>query len=134
MQDSPDSSSSGKSELPSHIKRVCYYYVKHLSRHLTLCQVINFSDNKSKFRDKGSDLHRRITKFNYNLQQSTKHSVNLQRVTTIDALVLTAVHLQLLKHNPDLVGAMSLSESDSLASHCSLTLMMRLKGMRLAGV
>jgi hypothetical protein len=30
--------------------------------------------------------------------------------------VLTAVHLQLLKHNPDLVGTMSLSESDSLVS------------------
>ncbi len=59
-------------------------------------------------------MRRRITKFNYNLQQSKKHSDNLQRVTTINALVLAAVHLQLLKHNPDLVGAMSLSESDSL--------------------
>ncbi len=30
--------------------------------------------------------------------------------------MLIAVHLQLLKHNPDLVDAMSLSESDSLVS------------------
>ncbi len=40
-------------------------------------------------------------------------------MTTIDAPVLAAVHLQLLKHNPDLVCAMSLSESDSLVSSSS---------------
>jgi hypothetical protein len=45
-----------------------------------------------------------------------KHSWDLQRVTTINAPMLAAVHLQILKHNPDLVGAMSLSESDSLVS------------------
>ena len=38
---------------------------------------------------------------------------------TIDAPVLAAVHHRLLKYNPDLVGAMSLSESDSLASSSS---------------
>jgi hypothetical protein len=64
-------------------------------------------------------LHRRIMKFSYNLQQSKKHSANLQRVTTIDTPVLAAVHRRLLKHNPDLVGAMSLSESVSLASSSS---------------
>ena len=48
-----------------------------------------------------------------------KHSANLQRVTTIDAPVLAAVHRRLLKHNPDLVGAMSSSKSDSLASSSS---------------
>ncbi len=37
-------------------------------------------------------------------------------MTTINAPVLAAVHLQVLKHNPDLVGAKSLSESDSLVS------------------
>ena len=40
-------------------------------------------------------------------------------MTTIDTPVLTAVHRRLLKHNPDLVGAMSSSESDSLASSSS---------------
>ena len=119
MQDSPNSSSSGESELSSHIKRECYYYVQHLSRHLKLCQVIKLSGNESKFGDKGSGLRRRITKFSYNLQRSKKHSANLQRVTTIDAPVLAAVHRLLLKHNPDLVGAMSSSESDSLASSSS---------------
>jgi hypothetical protein len=119
MQDSPNSSSSGESDLLSHIKRECYYYVQHLSRHLTLCQVIKLSGNESKFEDKGSGLHRRIMKFSYNLQQSKKHSANLQRVTTIDTPVLAAVHRRLLKHNPDLVGAMSLSESVSLASSSS---------------
>jgi hypothetical protein len=109
LQDSPDSSSSGESELLSRIKRECYYYVKHLSQHLMFFQLIKLSNNKKKFGDKGSDLHRPITTFNYNLQQSKKHSSNLHRVTTINAPVLTAVHLQLLKQNPDLVGSMSLS-------------------------
>jgi hypothetical protein len=119
MQDSPNSSSSEESELSSHIKRECYYYVQHLSRHLKLCQVIKLSGNESKFGDNESGLRRRITKFSYNLQRSKKHSANLQRVTSIDAPVLAAVHRRLLKHNPDLVGAMSSSESDSLVSASS---------------
>jgi hypothetical protein len=40
-------------------------------------------------------------------------------VTSIDAPVLAAVHRRLLKHNPDLVGAMSSSESDSSVSSSS---------------
>ena len=40
-------------------------------------------------------------------------------MTTIDAPVLAAVHHLLLKHNPDLVGAMSSSESDSSVSSSS---------------
>ena len=119
MHDSPNSSSPGESELSSHKKRECYYYVQHLSRCLMLCQVIKFSGNESKFGDKGSALHWRITEFSYNFQRSKKHSANLQRVTTIDAPVLAAVHRRLLKYNPDLVGAMSSSKSDSLASSSS---------------